>query len=375
MRELEQEQARIKSVESFLRNDIEFLSREYVRVKDEIDTLCSVPLEVGTFVGMADDNYAIVQCSSGTNLLVRVKKTVERHNLKENCNVALNKESRGLVDILPPQGSTDFHIMVEKPDVTYADIGGMEVQKQELREAVELPLMEPALFQRIGVEPPRGVLLSGPTGPGKTMLAKAVAHHTKANFIAVNGSQFNQKYLGEGPRMVRDLFNTARENLPCIIFVDELDSVCTSRSDSSHSYDRENARVLHEFLSNMDGFDSKGEMGLMVIMATNRPEALDAAILRPGRLDRKIECPLPDRRTKRNIFSVCTKEMSVSPDFDIEDYVNRSDPISGADVRAICMEAGLAATRQSRFFVLPKDFEAAYEKVVRLRRMEIASYL
>lgn len=239
------------------------------------------------------------------------------------------------------------------------------MQKQEIREAVELPLTQFDLYRQIGIDPPRGVLLHGPPGTGKTMLVKAVAHHTTAAFIRVVGSEFVQKYLGEGPRMVRDVFRLARENAPAIIFIDEVDAIATKRFDAQTGADREVQRILLELLNQMDGFDQDSNVkvtlhanplciGVMhsscadvalsnrqVIMATNRADTLDPALLRPGRLDRKIEFPLPNRREKRLIFQTITSQMSLSPDVDLEDYVSRPDKLSCAEISSICQAAGL----------------------------------
>lgn len=206
--------------------------------------------------------------------------------------------------------------MTEKPDVTYQDIGGMDIQKQEIKEAVELPLTQFELYRQIGIDPPRGVLLWGPPGTGKTMMAKAVANHTTASFIRVVGSEFVQKYLGEGPRMVRDVFRMAKENAPSIIFIDEIDAIGTKRFDANTGADREVQRILLELLNQMDGFDRN--VNVKVIMATNRLDTLDPALLRPGRLDRKIEFPNPDRRQKRLIFQVCTSKMNLSEEINLE---------------------------------------------------------
>ena len=192
-------------------------------------------------------------------------------------------------------------------------------------------------YKQIGIDPPRGVLLYGPPGTGKTMLAKAVAHHTSASFIAVVGSEFVQKYLGEGPRMVRDVFRLAKENSPAVIFIDEVDAIATKRFDAQTGADREVQRILIELLTQMDGFDQT--VNVKVIMATNRQDTLDPALLRPGRLDRKIEFPTPDRRQKRLIFQVATSKMNLSDDVDLEDYVSRPDKITGAMIQAICQEA------------------------------------
>merc|ERR1712038_1593484 len=249
-----------------------------------------------------------------------------------------------------------------KPDCSYEDIGGLDIQKQEIKEAVELPLTHFELYKQIGIDPPRGVLMWGPPGTGKTMMAKAVANNTEASFIRVVGSEFVQKYLGEGPRMVRDVFRLARENSPSIIFVDEVDAIATKRFDAQTGADREVQRILLEFLNQIDGFDQT--TNVKVIMATNRADTLDPALLRPGRLDRKIEFPHPDRRQKRLIFGVCTAKMNLSDELDLEDYVNRSEKISHADISAICQEAGLQAVRHNRYVIIPKDFEEAYSKVM-----------
>lgn len=207
----------------------------------------------------------------------------------------------------------------------------------------------------IGIDPPRGVLMYGPPGTGKTMMAKAVANHTTATFIRVVGSEFVQKYLGEGPRMVRDVFRLAKENAPAIIFIDEVDAIATKRFDSTNSADREVQRVLIELLNQMDGFDQS--VNVKVIMATNRPDTIDPALLRPGRLDRKIEFPNPDRRQRRLIFQTVTSKMNLSEDVNLEDFVNRREQCSAADIAAICQEAGMQAVRRNRYVVSHKDFE------------------
>merc|ERR1712232_140998 len=207
----------------------------------------------------------------------------------------------------------------------------------------------------MGIDPPRGVLLYGPPGTGKTMLAKAVANQTSAAIIRMVGSEFVQKYLGEGPRMVRDVFRMARENQPSIVFIDEIDAIATKRFDANTGADREVQRILIELLGQMDGFDQT--TNVKVIMATNRPDTLDPALIRPGRLDRKIEFPQPDRRQKRLVFQAATAKMNLSNDLDLENYINRSEKISHADVTSICAEAGLQAVRENRYVVLPKDFD------------------
>jgi len=294
--------------------------------------------------------------------------------LKANASIALHRYSSAVVDILPPEADSSVSMMqvTEKPDVSYMDIGGLDIQKQEMKEAVELPLSQPELYAQLGIDPPRGVLMYGPPGTGKTMMAKAVAHHTTAAFIRVVGSEFVQKYLGEGPRMVRDVFRLARENAPAIIFIDEVDAIATKRFDAQHGADREVQRILLELLNQMDGFDQT--VNVKVIMATNRHDTLDPALLRPGRLDRKIEFPVPDRRQKRLIFQVCTAKMNLSEEVNLEEFVQRPEKLSAAEISAICQEAGLHAVRNNRYVILVKDFEKAYKNNTKKTDAEFEFY-
>lgn len=312
------------------------------------------------------NSTGIVQSSTGSNYVVRILSTLDRELLKPSSSVALHRHSNALVDILPPEADSSIAMLGadEKPDVTYADVGGLDMQKQEIREAVELPLTHFDLYKQIGIDPPRGVLLYGPPGTGKTMLVKAVANSTTANFIRVVGSEFVQKYLGEGPRMVRDVFRMARENSPAIIFIDEIDAIATKRFDAQTGADREVQRILLELLNQMDGFDQTANV--KVIMATNRADTLDPALLRPGRLDRKIEFPsLRDRRERRLIFTTVASKMSLAPEVDLDSLIVRNDPLSGAIIAAIMQEAGLRAVRKNRYNIIQSDLEDAYSSQVK----------
>jgi len=350
--------------ENYVKDEMKHLKNEFLRAQEEVKRIQSVPLIIGQFLEMIDENHAIVGSTNGSNYYTRVLSTLNKEKLKPSASVALHRHAHSVVDILPPEADSTVNslAMSEKPDCSYEDIGGLDIQKQEIKEAVELPLTHFHLYQQIGIDPPRGVLLWGPPGTGKTMMAKAVANNTDASFIRVVGSEFVQKYLGEGPRMVRDVFRLAKENSPAIIFVDEVDAIATKRFDAQTGADREVQRILLEFLNQMDGFDQT--TNVKVIMATNRADTLDPALLRPGRLDRKIEFPHPDRRQKRLIFGVCTSKMNLSDEVDLEDFVSRSDKLSAADISAICQEAGLQAVRHNRYVIIPKDFEEAYSKVM-----------
>ncbi|MGH0154288.1 UNVERIFIED_CONTAM: hypothetical protein FKN15_057457 [Acipenser sinensis] len=315
-KKLQQELEFLEVQEEYIKDEQKNLKKEFLHAQEEVKRIQSIPLVIGQFLEAVDQNTAIVGSTTGSNYYVRILSTIDRELLKPNASVALHKHSNALVDVLPPEADSSIMMLTsdQKPDVLYSDIGGMDIQKQEVREAVELPLTHFELYKQIGIDPPRGVLMYGPPGCGKTMLAKAVAHHT-----TVVGSEFVQKYLGEGPRMVRDVFRLAKENAPAIIFIDEIDAIATKRFDAQTGADREVQRILLELLNQMDGFDQN--VNVKVIMATNRADTLDPALLRPGRLDRKIEFPLPDRRQKRLVFSTITSKMNLSEEVDLEDCI------------------------------------------------------
>jgi len=370
----EKELSLMKIRKEYVLKEIESLKRELAREKEEINRVKSVPLLMGQFLEIVDKNTAIVSTTAGTTAVVKILSTVNRELFLPNTSVALHKHSSAIVDALPPEADTTIPALgeEERPDVTYADIGGLDVQKQEIKETVELPILQFELYKAIGIDPPRGVLLYGPPGTGKTMLVKAVANATKSTFIKINGSEFIQKYLGEGPRMVRDVFRLAREKAPSIIFIDEVDSIATKRFDASTSADREVQRVLIELLNQMDGFDQNSNV--KVIMATNRVDTIDPALLRPGRLDRKIEFPLPDRRQKRLVYMAITSKMNLHAGVDLESIIGRADRLSCADINSVCQEAGMLAIRASRYVINQKDFDEAYSKVVGGKNEKISLY-
>merc|ERR1719146_304472 len=252
------------------------------------------------------------------------------------------------------------------PLETYADVGGLEDQIMEIKEAVELPLTHPELYEDVGIKPPKGVILYGVPGTGKTLLAKAVANETSATFLRVVGSELIQKYLGDGPKLVREMFRVAAEHAPSIIFIDEIDAVATKRYDTTSGGEKEIQRTMLELLNQLDGFDDRGDV--KVIMATNRIDSLDPALIRPGRIDRKIEFPLPDEKTKRRIFNIHTSKMSLATDVNLEEFVLAKDELSGADIKAICSESGMLALRERRMKVTQADMRKAKEKALYKRR-------
>ena len=250
----------------------------------------------------------------------------------------------------------------EKPSITYDEIGGLKDQVLETVETVELPLKNPKIFEEVGITPPKGVLFYGPPGTGKTLLAKAVAHETNATFIKIVASEFVKKYIGEGSRLVRGVFELAKEKAPAIIFIDEIDAIAAKRLQGSTSGDREVQRTLMQLLAEMDGFESRGNVG--IIAATNRPDILNPALVRPGRFDRIIEVPVPDEDGKLEILKIHTKNMSLDVDVDLKYIAQNAKSASGADLKSICTEAGMFAIREEHHSVSAKNFEDALEKVM-----------
>jgi len=332
--------------------------------KTKVDELRGSPLGVGTLEEIIDDNHAIVSSPMGPEYYVNIMSFVDRDQLEPGSTVLLHYKVSSVVGILSDDIDPLVSVMkVEKaPLETYADVGGLAQQIQEVKEAVELPLTHPELYEDIGIKPPKGVIFYGPPGTGKTLLAKAVANETSATFLRVVGSELIQKYLGDGPKLVRELFRVADENAPSIVFIDEIDAVGTKRYESTSGGEREIQRTMLELLNQLDGFDARGEV--KVIMATNRIDTLDPALLRPGRIDRKIEFPMPDHKTKRRIFQIHTNRMTLAPGVDLEEFVQSKEDISGADIKAICTEAGLMALRERRMKVTQADFKQAKDNVL-----------
>jgi proteasome regulatory subunit len=285
-----------------------------------------------------------------------------REKIEPGTRVAVNN-SLSIVKDLSDETDVRARVMQidHSPDVAYEDIGGLEEQMNEVRETVEMPLQSPEMFSDVGITPPSGVLLYGPPGTGKTLLAKAVANQTDATFIKMAGSELVHKFIGEGAKLVRDLFEVARENQPAVLFIDEIDAIAATRTDSKTSGDAEVQRTMMQLLSEMDGFEERGEV--RIIAATNRFDMLDRAILRPGRFDRLIEVPKPDTEGKAIIFDIHTRDMNVAEDVDFEALAAETEEASGADIRAICTEAGMFAIRDDRTEVTMADFREAREKL------------
>lgn len=346
------------------------LQRELNNVRSELDRLRAPPLFAGALMEVISDDKAIVKSTTGPQLIVSISNKIDRDELKPNSRVALNQRSFSIVDILPQSQDPSVRAMEveEKPNVSYEDIGGLNVQIQEVREIVELPLLKPELFISVGISPPTGVLLYGPPGTGKTLIGRAVARQTNATFIRIIGSELVQKFIGEGARLVREVFEFAKEKAPSILFIDELDAIGSRRLELATSGDREVQRTLMQILSCMDGFETRGEV--RVIGATNRPDILDPALLRPGRFDRLIEIPTANDEGRKEIFKIHMKEMNIKGDVSIEHFVSNTNEYSGAEIRNICVEAGMFAIREERTHVTASDFTNSLDKIAHERKGE-----
>lgn len=285
--------------------------------------------------------------------------------------VAIDASTLTIMAVLPREVDPSvFHMQAEDPgNVSYNDVGGLHEQLREIREVIELPLTNPELFRRVGIKAPKGVLLYGPPGTGKTLLARAIASNMgDCTFLKIVASSIVDKYIGESSRIVREMFGYAREHAPCIIFMDEIDAIGGKRSSDSSSSDREIQRVLMELLNQLDGFSELDRV--KVIMATNRPDILDPALLRPGRLDRKIEIPLPNVAARTEILRIHSSKMTVQGDVDFEAVVKLADGFNGADIRNVCTEAGMFAIRAERDYVIEDDFMKAVRKLQEAKKLE-----
>merc|ERR1719401_2832221 len=280
--------------------------------KSKLDEIRGSPMDVGSLEEFIDENHCIVSTAMGPEYYVNILSFVDKDQLEPGSSVLIHHKNLSVIGILADEVDPLVSVMkVDKaPLESYSDIGGLEEQIQEIKEAVELPLTHPELYEDVGIKPPKGVILYGVPGTGKTLLAKAVANETSATFLRVVGSELIQKYLGDGPKLVREMFRVAGEHAPSIVFIDEIDAVATKRYDTTSGGEKEIQRTMLELLNQLDGFDDRGEV--KVIMATNRMESLDPAMIRPGRIDRKIEFPMPDEKTKRRIFQIHTQKMTLA---------------------------------------------------------------
>ena len=333
-------------------------------LKEELYLLLQPASQIGEVSKMMGKKKCLVKIGGEGKYVVDVDRKIDTDKLTPNTRVALKSDSFLLHKILPSKVDPLVNLMkVEKvPDSTYDMVGGLEQQIKEVKEVIELPIKHPEIFDSLGISQPKGVLLYGPPGTGKTLLARAVAHHTDCCFIRVQGGELVQKYIGEGARMVRELFIMARQHAPSIIFMDEIDSIGGQRIEGSRG-DSEVQRTMLELLNQLDGFESTSN--IKIIMATNRIDILDDALLRPGRIDRKIEFPNPNEDSREDILKIHSRKMNLMRGIDLKKIAKLMPGGSGAETKAVCTEAGMFALRERRIHVQQEDFELAVAKVMK----------
>jgi len=352
---------RLRSENYALKEHIKSMSEQLGNLKNKINELTAPPHILANVTEVSPDKVVIRTMPNGPLFLI---SRPEQLCLNVGDRVIIPNNGFNIVDVFPCATDEIANAMqvFEKPDVCYENIGGLDHVIEEIREVVELPLLRPELFIDMGIEPPKGVLLYGVPGTAKTMIAKAIANSTNSAFIKITASELARKYIGEGAKLVRDIFKLARERAPTIMFIDEIDAIASNRLDANTIGDREVQRTLMQLLSEIDGFDSLD--CVRVIAATNRIDILDSAILRPGRFDRVIEVPLPDERARAEIFRIYLSKMKKLGDFDLKDLIAKTEGTSGADIKAICTEAGMFAIRENKSFVDDEDFCRAVDKVM-----------
>ncbi|PWN89975.1 putative RPT4-26S proteasome regulatory subunit [Acaromyces ingoldii] len=353
-----------------LRFGLRDLEKDYDKTEDDIKALQSVGQIIGEVLKQLDDERFIVKASSGPRYVVGIRSSVPKFKLKQGVRVSLDMTTLTIMRILPREvDPMVYNMSMEDPaGASFAGIGGLGEQIRELREVIELPLLNPELFLRVGIKPPKGVLLYGPPGTGKTLLARAVAATLDTNFLKVVSSAIVDKYIGESARLVREMFGYAKDNEPTIIFMDEIDAIGGRRFSEGTSADREIQRTLMELLNQMDGFDYLGKT--KIIFATNRPDTLDPALMRPGRLDRKIEIPLPNEVARLDILKIHARPVAKRDELDYEAVVKLTDGANAADLRNVVTEAGMMAIRDDRDYVIQEDMIKAARKVMEAKTHE-----
>ncbi|PHU29912.1 26S protease regulatory subunit 8 [Capsicum chinense] len=338
-------------------------------LKEELQLLQEPGSYVGEVVKVMGKSKVLVKVHPEGKYVVDIDKTIDITKITPSTRVALRNDSYVLHLILPSKVDPLVNLMkVEKvPDSTYDMIGGLDQQIKEIKEVIELPIKHPELFESLGIAQPKGVLLYGPPGTGKTLLARAVAHHTDCTFIRVSGSELVQKYIGEGSRMVRELFVMAREHAPSIIFMDEIDSIGSARMESgSGNGDSEVQRTMLELLNQLDGFEASNKIkASLAIYITWIYIAYFTTLLRPGRIDRKIEFPNPNEESRFDILKIHSRKMNLMRGIDLKKIAEKMNGASGAELKAVCTEAGMFALRERRVHVTQEDFEMAVAKVMK----------
>lgn len=355
------------------RDEIKECTRQYDKSEDDLKSLQSVGQIIGEVLRQLDEERFIVKASSGPRYVVGCRNKLDKAKLVQGTRVSLDMTTLTVMRALPREVDPAVHNMKhEEPGkenvLSYASVGGLNEQIRELREAIELPLINPELFLRVGIKPPKGVLLYGPPGTGKTLLARCVAANIDANFLKVVASAIVDKYIGESARLIREMFGYAKDHQPCVIFMDEVDAIGGRRFSEGTSADREIQRTLMELLNCLDGFDSLGQVKM--IMATNRPDVLDPALLRPGRLDRKIEIPLPNEQGRVDQIKIHMSGITKHGEIDHDAICKLAEGFNGADMRNVCTEAGMFAIRANRDYAIHEDFMKAVRKLADIKKLE-----
>ena len=350
-----------------LEDENRLLKETVGNLKKELEKFHQVPLLVAEIKDIIDGNI-LLRLNNGNEFYVGSSQDVGE--LMPGDSVLVEQKNLTVLKKIPISKSFNVEkfVIVEKPTISWDDVGGLDRQAEEIREVIELPLKKPELFKKVGIQPPKGILLYGPPGTGKTLLAKAVASATDSTFIEVVGSELVQKFIGEGAKLIKEIFQLAREKAPSVIFIDELDALASKRMDVGTSGEREVQRTFMQLLAEIDGFKPLGNV--KIIGCTNRKDILDPAVLRPGRLDRLIEIPTPDQDGIMEIFKIHTKNMQLAKNFNINMACKLLEGFSGAEIKAVCTEAGYFAIRKNRYKVNEKDFKQAVEKVRQEENLE-----
>lgn len=355
-----------------LEQENRILRETIFQLKMELDRFRAPALMLAEVVDVFE-NTAIIRVPNGNKFLVNISGSVK--GLQSGDSITVEQKNLTIVDKIEKEKKieVDQFVIIDKPSVKWKEIGGLDQQETELKEVIELPLKKPELFKKIGIKPPKGILLYGPPGTGKTMLAKAAAASTNSTFIEIVGSELVQKFIGEGAKLVKDIFKLAREKAPSIIFIDEIDAIAAKRIEIGTSGEREVQRTFMQFLAEIDGF--KPLDNVKIIGCTNRKDILDPAIIRPGRLDRLIEVPVPNKEGLKEILKIHTKGMSIDKKLDQEKLLKQMEGFSGAEVKAVCTEAGYFAIRDDRTKVKQEDFLKAITKVKNAEETEGQDYI
>lgn len=343
------------------------------RLKTELDRYREPALMVCEVNDLLEEKRAIIRVPNGNLFYVNVGDNLK--HLEAGDMVLCEQKNLTIIDKVHTSKTFNVEkfVIMEKPKIEWEDVGGIDMQCEEIREVIELPLKKPELFKKIGIHPPKGILLHGPPGTGKTLLAKAVAASTKSTFIEIVGSELVQKFIGEGAKMVKDVFDLARAKSPSIIFIDEIDALAAKRIEVGTSGEREVQRTFMQFLAEIDGF--KNLDNVKVIGCTNRKDILDPAIIRPGRLDRLIHVPNPNIEGRKKIFYIHTKHMTLAKSIDVDKLTRKMEDFSGAEIKAVCTEAGYFAIRDGKTRILEDYFLKAIEKVKRKEIEEGQDYM